>query len=398
MNENISSAANEGNLPPPGTSDDLQVLIARARTAVDSISEQVQEVAANAATVTLAKKQAADALTELRTKQEEITTAVAGIGTAKTDLDGRIATVAAQVTEIEGARKHADQTRSELDGVLAEATQHATNADAFKKAAQSASEESVGALNSLQAAKTAAQGDKEAIATARTEATAAAEVTKSLAARAETIEQRVATYEERLKELETQCANQLKAIDDLLPGAASAGLATAFDDRRKTFLDPGKHWQWIFVGSLVALTVLATTALFHSYFSGTTPTLESVLVLWLTRLPVAATLAWLALHASRETALAMRLEEDYGFKAATAASFQGFHKQMAEVGAANANNAPLSKLCEGVLATIANPPGRIYEKHELSVSPSAEFASAAKSATDVIKAAKSPLGSGLPGS
>lgn len=397
MNENISSAANEGNLPPPGTSDDLQVLIARARTAVDSISEQVQEVAANAATVTLAKKQAADALTELRTKQEEITTAVAGIGTAKTDLDGRIATVAAQVTEIEGARKHADQTRSELDGVLAEATQHATNADAFKKAAQSASEESVGALNSLQAAKTAAQGDKEAIATARTEATAAAEVTKSLAARAETIEQRVATYEDRLKELEAQCAIQLKAIDDLLPGATSAGLATAFDDRRKTFLDPGKHWQWIFVGSLVALTLLAGTALFHSFFSSTTPTLESVLVLWLTRLPVAVTLAWLALHASRETALAKRLEEDYGFKAVTAASFQGFHKRMTEMGAASADNAPLSKLCEGVLATIANPPGRIYEKHELSVSPSAEFASAAKSATDVIKAAKSPLGSGLPG-
>ena len=397
MNENISSAANVGDLSPPRTSDDLQVLIARARTAVDSISEQVQEVTANTATVTLAKKQAADALAELRTKQEEITTAAASIRTAKTDLDGRLATVAVQVAEIEGARKHADQTRSELDDVLAAATRHATDADGFKKVAQSASEESAGALNSLQATKTAAQGDKEAVATARTEATAAAEATKSLAARAETIEQRVAAYEERLKELEAQCANQLKAIDDLLPGATSAGLATAFDDRRKTFLDPGKHWQWIFVGSLVALAVLATTALFHSYFSGTTPTLESVLVLWLTRLPVAATLAWLALHASRETALAKRLEEDYGFKAATAASFQGFHKQMAEMGAASADNAPLSKLCEGVLATIANPPGRIYEKHELSVSPSAEFASAAKSATDVIKAAKSPLGSGLPG-
>lgn len=398
MNENISSAANMEDLQQPsGTSDDLQVLIARAQTGIDSISKQAQEAAANAATVVLAEKQVSGVLEDLRAKQKEITTTASSIGTAKADLDVRIAAVAAQVTEIEGARKHADQTRGELDGVLATATQQATQAEGFKKAAQLASEASTNALNSLQAAKTAAQGDKEAAATARTEATAAAEVTKSLAARAETIEQRVAAYEERLKELETQCANQLKAIDDLLPGATSAGLATAFDDRRKTFLDPGKHWQWIFVGSLVALTVLATTALFHSYFSGTTPTLESVLVLWLTRLPVAATLAWLALHASRETALAKRLEEDYGFKAATAASFQGFHKQMAEMEAASTDNAPLSRLCEGVLATIANPPGRIYEKHELSVSPSAEFASAAKSATDVIKAAKSPAGSGLPG-
>lgn len=398
MNENISSAANvEALQPPSGTSDDLPVLAARAQTVVDSISKQAQEAAANAATVALAEKQTASVLEDLRAKQKEITTAASSIGTAKADLDGRISAVAAQVAEIEGARKHADQARGELDGALAAAAQHVTEAESFKKAAQSASDASTGALNSLQAARTAAQGDKEAAATARTEATAAAEVTKNLAARAETIEQRVAAYEERLKELETQCANQLKAIDDLLPGATSAGLATAFDDRRKTFLNPGKHWQWIFVGSLVALAVLATTALFHSYFSDTTPTLESVLVLWLTRLPVAATLAWLALHASRETALAKRLEEDYGFKAATAASFQGFHKQMTEMGAASADNAPLSKLCEGVLTTIANPPGRIYEKHELSVSPATEIAGVTKSATDVIKAAKSSVVPGLSG-
>ena len=120
------------------------------------------------------------------------------------------------------------------------------------------------------------------------------------------------------------------------------------------------------------------------------PTIEDVLVLWLTRLPVAATLAWLALHASRESALAKRLEEDYGFKAAAAASFQGFHQQMAEMGAVGPANVPLSKLCEDTLTTIANPPGRIYEKHELGVSPTAEIASALKSVAEALKVVRSP--------
>jgi len=200
----------------------------------------------------------------------------------------------------------------------------------------------------------------------------------------------VAKYETRLAELDIQCTNQLKAITALLPGATSAGLATAFDDRRKTFLNPGRRWQWLFIGSLAALTLLASTALLHSLLSNTVPTIEDVLVLWLTRLPVAATLAWLALHASRESALAKRLEEDYGFKATAAASFQGFHQQMAEMGAVVPTNAPLSKLCEDTLTTIANPPGRIYEKHKLGVSPSAEIASALKSVTEVLKVQKTP--------
>jgi hypothetical protein len=41
----------------------------------------------------------------------------------------------------------------------------------------------------------------------------------------------------------------------------------------------------------------------------------------------------------------------------------------------------LAKLLDNTLATIANPPGRIYDKHELTVSPTEELKQAAKNVT-----------------
>jgi hypothetical protein len=174
-----------------------------------------------------------------------------------------------------------------------------------------------------------------------------------------------------------------------LPGATSAGLAHAFDKRRNTFLEPSKRWQWIFVGSIIALAVLAITGLFQVYNNGPTLTYGELFRLWLSRAPIAASLIWLALHASRESSLAKRLEEDYGYKSAIASSFQGFQQQMKEIGATVASSSPLGKLCGDTLSTLASPPGRIYERHALIVTPSTEVAALAKAVADAINAKKS---------
>ncbi len=110
----------------------------------------------------------------------------------------------------------------------------------------------------------------------------------------------------------------------------------------------------------------------------------------LARLPVAGPLLWLALHASREAALAKRLEEDYGYKAAIASSCEGFQKQMSQFGMAPGS--ALTKLLDDTLTTIAAPPGRIYEKHQLVVSPINEVKDTAKTlgetAKSIVEAAK----------
>src|SRR5258705_10676249 len=118
------------------------------------------------------------------------------------------------------------------------------------------------------------------------------------------------------------------------------------------------------------------------YSAKTWPTWDVLFRLWVARLPVAGALVWLAMYASREAALAKRLEEDYGFKSAIASCFEGFRKQMSEIGPTVAADSPLGKLCDNTLSTIANPPGRIYDKHQLTVSPTDEL----KQALETLKA------------
>jgi hypothetical protein len=194
----------------------------------------------------------------------------------------------------------------------------------------------------------------------------------------ESIEVRIAAYETRLAELDAQSKAQLVTITGLLPGATAAGLAHAFDDRRQTFLKPATRWQWLFVGSVVALVVLALTGLWNVYTDNSLLGWDDLGRLWLARLPIAGALVWLALHASRESALAKRLEEDYGYKAAVASSFQGFQKQMADIGTSAPQGSPLSKLCEDTLSTIASPPGRSRIRAMKSQFSSARFAAAGR--------------------
>jgi hypothetical protein len=188
--------------------------------------------------------------------------------------------------------------------------------------------------------------------------------------------------------LQNQSAEQLQTIVGLLPGAASAGLASAFDARRKTFTNPTRNWQWIFVASVIFLIVLAISGLTHVYQSANALSYDELLRLWLARLPIAAALLWLAIHASRESALAKRLEEDYGYKAAVAASFLGFNKQLSDLAGKTGQNVPLSTLCSDTLATIASPPGRIYDKHQLTFTPIDELRILAKDVLGQINGSK----------
>src|SRR5258705_11137394 len=119
------------------------------------------------------------------------------------------------------------------------------------------------------------------------------------------------------------------------------------------------------------------------YSAKTWPTWDVLFRLWVARLPVAGALVWLAMYASREAALAKRLEEDYGYKSAIASCFEGFRKQMSEIGKDVEHDSPLAKLCGDTLTTIATPPGRIYDDHKLTVSPADELHEAAKAVADV---------------
>lgn len=333
-------------------------------------------------------------LTSVEAASKKISEAEPKFAAAASEVEANRSAVATHAQQIDEAQKRATDIRAELDGVLAKVKQTQGDIDGLKQSAEGSKDAASQANTDTQAAKATVEANAKAVADALKESKTASAATKGLADKAKTIEESVNEYESKLNELKEQCETQLEAIKSLLPGATSAGLASAFDRRRQTFLKPSTRWQWLFVGSVVFLAVIALLSLYQVYKSPTPMTLQELLVHWLSRVPFAAALVWLAMHASRESALAKRLEEDYGFKASVASSFQGFQEQMKNIGNLASGNEPLKTLCDATLAQITNPPGRIYDKHALIVSPTIEMLRLAKAMVDAAKAAKIPINGG----
>lgn len=360
----------------------LDEILKSAQTTLLTIKELVETAKAATTDTTESQKLIAKALDGAQAKVHEITNIATQVLAAKTQITDEQAVIATKSAHIQNAQEHADKVRAALDQELTLAKQKVTDTEALKLNVKSAADDAAKLLTDIQTAKGTLVNDLETIGASRKVAEQSAELTKNLADKAATVEERIAAYEKRLAELEVQCADQLKKIEAALPGATSAGLAHDFNERRKAFLNPHNRWQWAFIISLLAIVALTGTGLAQVYFAKTPPTYDELLLLWMSRLPVVGALVWLALHASRESALAKRLEEDYGYKAAIASCFVGFQKQMSELGKDELPNSPIAKLLDNTLKTIATPPGRIYDRHKLTVSPIGELTEATKTVVD----------------
>lgn len=351
-------------------------------------SAVLEALRSNHTTAAEIQGQIATVYSDLEAKSSESTsilTSVRNIAEEVTLAQGQVATKSGH---IEDARQHAELIQTKLDELLNTATQNTQAVETWAAKAQSHHATSENALLEVKAAKTSADSELSLAASARREAEAAAAAAKTLAEKSTTIEQSIAEYESRLKQFEQTYGDQHDRVEKLIQGATSAGLAHFFDMRRQSFVSPQKRWQWVFVGSLTAIVILAITGVWRIYFSHEIPTYDELFRLWLARLPIGGALIWLAVYASRESALAKRLEEEYGFKSAIASCFEGFQKRMAEVGNDVPPGSALAKLCENTLQTIANPPGRIYDKHKLTVSPTDELARLARAAAEAAKVTK----------
>ena len=368
--------------------DSMDTTLARAKAALaaaDECAERAQERAAAASDIgerieTQAKaaaeaaKSVAAELVDIQAKAEAVRGHLAEILTAKTQVEGLQAVIAAKSDHIEQAQQHADKVRANLDRLQTQATQKLTDIQSDSEQARSSAQATAEHEAAAKAVRLSIDSAKETADEEIEKIGDALERLQRLAASAEKIDEKVKAYEKRLEDLQKETDGRIATIDGLLPGATSAGLASAFDERRQSFLKPGTQWQWVFVSALAVLVMIALSGLWSVYRAATPLSYDELLRLWLARLPIAGALVWLALYASRESALAKRLEEDYGYKAAVAASFQGFHKQMSDIVQQAGAETPIAKLCTDTLTTIATPPGRIYDKHNLTVTPTEEVA------------------------
>lgn len=351
----------------------LQAEIASATAQAQLINQQFAQISQQATEINIHRVNAQSAINEVQSIAAQMRNVNSEVAALKSFVSDTQAVVAQKSQHIEQAQHHADTVRSNLDRQLTAGIQQVSEIDALRSKGDAYISASAAELSEVKTARANIDSEREEISRILADARESLESIKTLSERSMAIEEKIAIYEGELTRIKEESASQLLVIESLLPGATSAGLASEFDKRRKSFLKPSGLWQVVFVISLFVLVLLASSGLAQVYLHENSISYDEIMRLWLARLPVAGALIWLALYASREANLAKRLEEDYGYKSAVAASFLGFHKQMSEITNGKDLSSPVSRLCADTLATIATPPGRIYGEVNHSTTPMSEF-------------------------
>lgn len=159
-------------------------------------------------------------------------------------------------------------------------------------------------------------------------------------------------------------------IESLLPGATSAGLASAYHELSISFNEPIEKYSKYFTISLFLLLLVSGSLTIHSLLLNDFPSnadgrnfLNDIGVFLLQRLPIVLPIIWFAIFASKRRSEAERLKQEYAHKEALAKSYQSFKLQIEELDSEN-KEPLLEKLLAATIETIAmNASNTLDKKH-----------------------------------
>lgn len=149
--------------------------------------------------------------------------------------------------------------------------------------------------------------------------------------------------------------------EERLMAATKVGLASAFSARevssRRSF------WAWSFA-LVVVLGLLFWAA--YSLIHGLPPGLDAwnTAAYWLTHAPMTVPCIWFAWFASKQASYALRLSEDYAFKAASALSLTAYKNEASAV-----DPELVKKLMDVAVTNFGENPLRIFDSKTVSGSP-----------------------------
>lgn len=159
----------------------------------------------------------------------------------------------------------------------------------------------------------------------------------------------------------------IEEVESLLPGATSAGLASAFSKMKESFDKPIENYTYLFYGSLLIIIItsivsmtesISPTGIMFVKYSSVVDFFSSLS--W--KLPVVGAAIWLALFSSRRRSEAQRLQQEYAHKESFARSYNSFKKQIEELG--DEDNEMLKSLIVKTVDSIAyNASATLDGKH-----------------------------------
>ena len=129
----------------------------------------------------------------------------------------------------------------------------------------------------------------------------------------------------------------VEQIEDLIPGATSAGLASAYREMRESFDRPIQIASNIFYLSIAILMLGSFLFCIHKiYWFGIDfvelPDWQASIRSFAYKLPFYVPVVWLAYYASKRRSEFQRLQQEYAHKEALAKSYDSFRRQIEDIG------------------------------------------------------------------
>lgn len=150
----------------------------------------------------------------------------------------------------------------------------------------------------------------------------------------ESIDDRVKLLTSFENEQSKRHAALFKKIESLLPGATSAGLASAYNTLRKSFDSKINNYTFAFYSALIVLFISGLCMVLDfklapfSIGIAKANNWDEMLRMLLTRLPIFIPIIWLAIFSATRRSQYERLQQEYAHKEALALSYEGYKKQL----------------------------------------------------------------------
>lgn len=188
----------------------------------------------------------------------------------------------------------------------------------------------------------------------------------------ESLEKTIKKYGDNYESLRTR-------IEDLLPGATSAGLAAAYAEARNSHLKQIEFWRYVFFGAMA--TMVCAGIVLHQigiYTLHQNMTANEILVQLLQIAPVEFPLIWLLLLANKNINQQTRLYEEYLHKWSVARTFDGMSRVAGDVSESEDGSPSSLLFLEFLTACTLNPSSTLEKRHSAD-SPIHAAAECAKS-------------------
>lgn len=152
-------------------------------------------------------------------------------------------------------------------------------------------------------------------------------------------------------------ATLLNKVEDLLEGASTAALASAFNAHKSSYDTDNRKWGLIFNLALFGIMALSLITLFQGIVHKSFEWYEELLF----RVPILTGAVWFAIYSSKQRSQNKRLQEEYAYKEDVAKIYYALKKEIENLGDTEVSKNLREEVIKVLVSTVALNPSSTLE-------------------------------------